>query len=80
MNIQLQVGQQYYWLDPVEHAAVHEYLGNEGIACLFEEGPDGFFYLPMNMITEQVYDYLLYDADLLKTTVYSLSTQPGASQ
>ena len=77
MNFQLQVGQQYYWLTATEHAYVHAFLGDG--ACLFQLGPDGYYYLPMNMITEQVHDYLLYDEDLLKTTVYSLSTQPGGS-
>ena len=69
----LEIGQEYFYLTAAQHAAVHDVFGD---ACTFFEGPDGYWYC--QSLDEEIYVYLL-EEELLQSTVYSKSTQPGAN-
>ncbi len=67
----LVVGKEYYWLTESQHQFIHDLYGDDG--CKFVPGPDGYYYAEIGSMDETD----LLENDLLQTTFYSTSTQPG---
>ena len=77
--MELVVGVTYYYLSQSQYDDLQNsgYDGEDGLLNDFQLGPGGFHWATLDSISPDEYEFLL-ENELLQSTVYSKSTQPGA--
>ncbi len=77
--MELVVGVTYYYLSQSQYNDLQNsgYDGEDGLLNDFQLGPGGFYWATLDSISPDEYEFLL-ENELLQSTVYSKSTQPGA--